>query len=56
MREFAICFLLLASIFAYGQEQTYEPHELAQSLRSQGQDALAKKDYAGAKELPSKGV
>ena len=51
MRKIAICFLLLASMSAHGQEQTYEPHELAQSLRSQGQDALTKKDYAGAKPL-----
>ncbi len=51
MRKLAICVLLLASIYAYGQEQTYRPHELAQSLRAQAYQALAKKDYAGARSL-----
>ena len=51
MRKLAICFLLLASIYAYGQEQTYEPHELALPLRSQAYQALGKEDFAGAKPL-----
>lgn len=47
MRKLAICFLLLASIYAYGQEQTYEPHELALPLRSQAYQALGKEDFPG---------
>ena len=51
MRKLAISFLFLTSISASAQEQPYEPHELAPSLRSQAHDALAKKDYAGALPL-----